>query len=55
LLACIIENESIKSGLFPGPGANISSSKGGGLTKTKNQFRLCKAMFGDEKDWRTVL
>ncbi|KAK7471958.1 hypothetical protein VKT23_000065 [Stygiomarasmius scandens] len=52
LLTRIIEDEKIKNGLYPGPGANQSTAKGGGLTKIDHQFSLFVAVFGDDEDWK---
>ncbi|KIK51092.1 hypothetical protein GYMLUDRAFT_65011 [Collybiopsis luxurians FD-317 M1] len=55
MLAHITENETIKSGLFPGPGANVSTVKGGGPPKTKHQFKLFELTFGNQLKWQDEL
>ncbi|KAJ3964110.1 hypothetical protein EV361DRAFT_812588, partial [Lentinula raphanica] len=55
LISCITENEVIKNGLFPGPGANVSSAKGGGLSKTEHQFNAFEAAFGEDPDWQPLI
>lgn len=47
MIACITEDENIKNGLYPGPGANVSTAKGG-LPKTEHQFKLFTMVFGDD-------
>ncbi|EIN09280.1 hypothetical protein PUNSTDRAFT_32081, partial [Punctularia strigosozonata HHB-11173 SS5] len=47
LVAAILENERIRKGLFPGPGANPSSQKGGGTPKTEHYWALAQIVFGE--------
>ena len=49
LIAEIQENEEIKRGLFPPPGGNASTAKGGGKTKKDHHLALAKALFGTDK------
>ncbi|KAH8115354.1 hypothetical protein DFH11DRAFT_1877111 [Phellopilus nigrolimitatus] len=48
LIAAILENELIKKGLFPPPGANASTKNGGGKVKTDFHFMLAHEVFGAE-------
>jgi hypothetical protein len=41
----ITDNDSIKQGLFPACGANVSTAKGGGKKKIDHQYDLAKALF----------
>ncbi|KAL6301144.1 hypothetical protein BKA93DRAFT_752137 [Sparassis latifolia] len=47
LLTAIYEDAVIKRGLFPGPGQNASTTKGGGKKKTDHQYALAKALFSE--------
>ena len=47
LIAVISKNSFIKQGLFPSPGANALTAKGGGKAKTKFHWLLCKALFSE--------
>jgi hypothetical protein len=51
LIAAITEDPDIKQGLFPSPGANSSSAKGGGKTKTEWHWRLCDVLFSQHPDY----
>ncbi|KAE9385357.1 hypothetical protein BT96DRAFT_1007116 [Gymnopus androsaceus JB14] len=55
LIACIAKDKDIKNGLYPGPGANISTAKGGGLPKTEHQFKLFTMIFGDHPEWQPAI
>ncbi|KAF8233281.1 hypothetical protein L208DRAFT_1061091, partial [Tricholoma matsutake] len=45
LIAAIEEDDEIKQGLFPPPGANKSLAKGGSKPKTKYQWELARKVF----------
>ncbi|KAJ3753200.1 hypothetical protein EV360DRAFT_53859, partial [Lentinula raphanica] len=45
----------IKNGLFPGPGGNFLSAKGGGLAKTEHQFNAFEVAFGEDPDWQPLI
>lgn len=47
LINCITEDPIIRQGLFPGPGANVSTTKGGGLSKAHHHKELAARIFGD--------
>ena len=40
LINCMTEDPIIRQGLFPGPGANVSTTKGGGLSKAHHHKEL---------------
>jgi hypothetical protein len=41
----------IKQGLFPSPGANVSTAKGGGLRKTDHHWALCQELFSQHEKY----
>jgi hypothetical protein len=45
LISAITDDAEIKQGLFPPPGANVSTKNGGGKPKTEHQWALCVALF----------
>jgi hypothetical protein len=45
LISAITDNSVIKEGLFPSPGSNVPTSKGGGKPKTDHQYALAVALF----------
>ncbi|THU94474.1 hypothetical protein K435DRAFT_622780, partial [Dendrothele bispora CBS 962.96] len=47
LVNCILEDATIKNGLYPGPGGNQSTANGGGLSKVEHYFNLFEALFGE--------
>ena len=47
LIAAITDDPLIKQGLFPSPGANVSTSKGGGKPKTDHHYAVALAIFGE--------
>jgi hypothetical protein len=47
LIHCIAEDPIIRQGLFPGPGANVSTAKGGGLSKAYHHKELAARVFGE--------
>ncbi|KAF9039569.1 hypothetical protein BDP27DRAFT_1435253 [Rhodocollybia butyracea] len=55
LLTRITECEITKNRLYPGPGANVSTAKGGGLPKIEHHFRLFNALFGEDPAWQQLL
>jgi hypothetical protein len=42
-----MEDKQIKQALFPSPGPNTSSSKGGGKPKTEHHYVIAQIMFTD--------
>jgi hypothetical protein len=55
LLAAITDDPRIKQGLFPSPGANVSSSKGGGQKKTTWQWQLALHVFSDHPKYSAAI
>jgi len=55
LLASITDDPSIKQGLFPSPGANVSLSKGGGKKKTTWQWQLAQLIFSDHPKYSLTI
>ena len=51
LVTAILESADIRRGLFPGPGANASTSNGGGKKKTEFHFDLAAAIFKDHEEY----
>ncbi|KAI0342949.1 hypothetical protein BDW22DRAFT_1344800 [Trametopsis cervina] len=49
LVSTITDNENIRQALFPGPGANPSTAKGGGKTKTEAHALLAEILFADHE------
>jgi hypothetical protein len=47
LISTIMEDKQIKQALFPSPGPNASSSKGGGKPKTEHHYAIAQIMFTD--------
>ena len=45
LITIITDDQTIKQALFPSPGSNSSSSKGGGKPKTEFHWMICKLLF----------
>ncbi|KAH7903678.1 hypothetical protein BJ138DRAFT_1120145 [Hygrophoropsis aurantiaca] len=54
LINAIAENKDISQGLFPPPGANVSTKKGGGLRKTEHHWELCKILFSEHSDYKSA-
>jgi hypothetical protein len=54
LISAITDDPAIKQGLFPSPGANVSTSKGGGKPKTDHQFALAAALFSEHPKYCEV-
>jgi hypothetical protein len=52
LITAITDNDTIKQGLFPGRGGNVSTAKGGGKKKIDHQYKLAKALFSDHEKYR---
>ncbi|KDQ17168.1 hypothetical protein BOTBODRAFT_90706, partial [Botryobasidium botryosum FD-172 SS1] len=47
----IIENTpEIKQGLFPPPGAHVSTSKGGGKAKSDHHWAICELLFAHSEN-----
>jgi hypothetical protein len=55
LLAAITDDPRIKQGLYPSPGANVSSSKGGGQKKTTWQWQLALLVFSDHPKYSAAI
>ena len=51
LIAAIMEDPAIKQGLFPSPGANVLSAKGGGKPKTEYHQQLCNDLFAQHPEY----
>lgn len=49
LHTAITDNESIKRGLFPPPGANASTKDGGGKNKGDHYMAIAKELFGQKE------
>ena len=45
LIGAITDNDDIQHGLFPPPGKNASTAKGGGKSKKDWHWEICKAIF----------
>jgi hypothetical protein len=54
LIAAITDDAAIKQGLFPSPGANVSTSKGGGKPKTDHQYALAVTLFSEHPKYSEV-
>ena len=52
LLGAIGDDKQIKQGLYPGPGANASTKRGGGLPKAEHHWQLVLLVFGDHADYQ---
>ncbi|KAF7372946.1 hypothetical protein MSAN_00501600 [Mycena sanguinolenta] len=50
-----MENATIKQSLFPPPGPNPSTVKGGGTPKNVAQFQLCKLLLGKDEKYKDAL
>ncbi|KAJ7434202.1 hypothetical protein B0H11DRAFT_1664722, partial [Mycena galericulata] len=55
LIACIMEDRDIKRALYPPPGPNASTAKGGGKTKTESQWQLCLNLLGEDPKYQEAL
>ncbi|KAJ3501484.1 hypothetical protein NLJ89_g9316 [Agrocybe chaxingu] len=55
LVAAITDNPDIKQGLFPSPGGNVSTAKGGGTKKITWQWQLAEIIFKDHKKYGAEL
>jgi hypothetical protein len=42
----------IKQGLFPSPGANVSTAEGGGKPKTDHHYALAVALFAEHDTYQ---
>jgi len=51
LITAITDDRKIKQALFPSPGSNVSSSKGGGKPKTEYHWILCQLLFTDHPSY----
>ncbi|KAF9536533.1 hypothetical protein CPC08DRAFT_824795 [Agrocybe pediades] len=54
LLTAISEDNDIKQGLFPAPGGNVSTARGGGQKKTAWQWKLAIAIFQNHEEYGTA-
>ncbi|KAH9946453.1 hypothetical protein B0H21DRAFT_693672, partial [Amylocystis lapponica] len=52
LITAISEDQSIKCGLYPPPGGNTSSAKGGGKGKTEHHWAICEVLFTDHPRYK---
>ncbi|KAJ7034196.1 hypothetical protein C8F04DRAFT_1183482 [Mycena alexandri] len=55
LISSIVGKAIIKRVLFPPPGANASTAKGGGKTKVSAHWDLCVELFGDDPKYNDVI
>jgi hypothetical protein len=55
LIARIIENAIIKRALFPLPGPNTSTAKGGSKTKSSAYWQLFLLLLGDNPKYKAAL
>ncbi|KAJ7775996.1 hypothetical protein DFH07DRAFT_696726, partial [Mycena maculata] len=55
LIACIMESADIKRALYPPPGPNTSTAKGGGQTKVGAQWQLCLNLLGEDPNFKEAL
>ncbi|KAJ6487788.1 hypothetical protein C8R45DRAFT_781754, partial [Mycena sanguinolenta] len=55
LITAISEDKFIKRALFPPPGPNGSTSKGGGMKKVVAQWKLCLLLFGDDPRYKEAV
>ena len=51
LIAAITDDPDIKQGLFPAPGANASTTKGGGKRKSHWQRKLAEILFAEHPEF----
>jgi F0F1-type ATP synthase alpha subunit len=54
LISILEEDEVIRQGLFPVPGANISVSQGGSKPKTDYQWMLAQRLFENHEKYRDM-
>jgi hypothetical protein len=54
LIAAIMDDYVIKQGLFPSPGANVLTAKGGGKPKTDHHYANTLAIFSEYKAYQDV-
>lgn len=54
LIAILEEDEVIRQGLFPVPGANISVFQGGSKPKTDYQWMLAQRLFENHEKYKDV-
>ncbi|KAI0753035.1 hypothetical protein C8Q80DRAFT_1267475 [Daedaleopsis nitida] len=54
LLSAITDQLNIQNALYPPPGANTSTVKGGGKKKTEHHWLLCKAIFANHPEYKDV-
>ena len=47
LISAITDDPIIKQGLFPSPGAHVSTSKGGGKPKTNHHYVVALVIFSE--------
>ncbi|KAF8233324.1 hypothetical protein L208DRAFT_1267270, partial [Tricholoma matsutake] len=54
LITILEEDQAIRQGLFPVPGANISVSEGGSKPKTDYQWMLAQSSFENHEKYKDV-
>lgn len=52
LVNIIFEKTDIKNGLFPKPGKNLSTVKGGGKRKTEHHLKICHELFTEHPKYQ---
>ncbi|KZT25825.1 hypothetical protein NEOLEDRAFT_1024928, partial [Neolentinus lepideus HHB14362 ss-1] len=52
LLRAITDDTNIKQGLFPGPGVNVSTARGGGKLKSDHHWAVCVELFSQHLDYK---
>ncbi|KAF8168376.1 hypothetical protein B0H34DRAFT_646167, partial [Crassisporium funariophilum] len=55
LISTITNNPKIKQGLFPAPGGNTSSAKGGGAKKNHWHWKVAKALFSKHPNYAQAI
>ncbi|KAJ6629025.1 hypothetical protein B0H10DRAFT_1776702, partial [Mycena sp. CBHHK59/15] len=55
LVSRIMESAEIKRALYPPPGPNASTAKGGGKTKVGSQWQLCLNLLGEDPKYKEAL
>ncbi|KAJ6622112.1 hypothetical protein B0H10DRAFT_1944944 [Mycena sp. CBHHK59/15] len=55
LISCIMQDRDIKRALYPPPGPNALTARGGGKTKTSSQWQLCLNLLRDDPKYNEAL
>ncbi|KAJ7512117.1 hypothetical protein B0H11DRAFT_1898616 [Mycena galericulata] len=55
LIARIMEDKDIKRALYPPPGPNASTAKGGGKSKVESQWQLCLNLLEEHPKYKEAL